>query len=292
MAVSQGRLAGNGLPNNGFYAANTIHPKVQLSYRDANNGDNMLRLVEDASEAPRATIDVADGHYAQLDLAVTSGEGISNFQVVLSYADGSSEVLSSQAPDWFDELSSNPQMIGGGEVYYLRNGMDRITSGSYQQAADPALFGVRFVVDAGRTLQSFTVTQFGDSTDSRDQVLALLGGVLSTTALPPPPSAQRESAVTDAAFANLESPGSATSSGSTYDRIARPMLTTTADNRLLLSSINETDWRKGKNVFEDLSSRSIPRADGDNMLDEGREEAFADDGKGSPWDIFAITRVL
>ncbi|MEX2316869.1 MAG: choice-of-anchor Q domain-containing protein [Pirellulales bacterium] len=178
-AEQNARTASHGLPNDGFFPSTALHPDIQLGYRDANNGKNTLRL-DTLNEA--VTIDVPDGAYSQLDLAAMSGFGLSDFNVTLLYADGS-EARGTVAPDWFDDdtnYGTSGVVSDGATIYYLRNGMDRVSASVYEQSADPALFGFRFAVDPGRTLQIILIRQL----DTNNSVLNILGGALKPAGAP------------------------------------------------------------------------------------------------------------
>jgi hypothetical protein len=240
-AVANGRPAANGLPNDGFFPATAVSPDIQLLYRDTNNGDNTLRLAENTANPPQVTIDVPDGAYAQLDLAVMSGDGTSSFQVDLHYADGTSDSHTSQALDWFNEPSPIPQAIGDGQVYYLRDGMDRFAGGFYENVADPAVFGVRFAVNAGKTLESITVTQLGNTPDGRTQVLNILGGAVSEIGPPGSGASAGPEAVVakDAVIPSLAAEPiavAAQTNGSYPQSLAAPSLPITAPRRGVLAA--------------------------------------------------------
>jgi hypothetical protein len=177
-AVQNGRPASRGLPDNGFFPATALHPDVQLPYRNNDNGNNLIRLYNQDNVV---AIDVPNGAYTSLDLAVLSGQGSSPLRVDLNYADGG-VALNSTVPDWFDDpaaLTSPGKFVeGDGIFYYLRDGLDRVVGATYENSADPALLGLKFAIDPTRTLQSITVTKLNFSS-----VLSLLGGALSGAAV-------------------------------------------------------------------------------------------------------------
>ncbi len=248
-SVQNGGNGLNALPTSGFYPTDVQHFDLQLAYRDANNTNNVLHL--DAGEA--GEINVPDGSYAQFDLIATSGDGQSPLTVTLHYSNGTQTTLASTVPDWFDDpaglTSSNSIAQGDARLYFLQNGMDRVNglTNSYQAAADPAVFGLRFAVDGNRTLQSITVSNVSGS----GSVLTVLGGSLSHIALASGASAisstfSVEPAATDAAFAMYDEPVISpmkmpitsildiASSGSTpYDSALLLLRDGESDNRLL-----------------------------------------------------------
>ncbi len=172
---------GNGLhalPTSGFFPSDVQHFDIQLMYRDANNTNSVLRL-DAAGET--AEISVPDGTYAQLDLVVTSGDGPTPLSVTLRYGDGTQTTLLSTAPDWFDDpaglTASNSIAQGDARLYFLQNDMDRVNglTHTYQASNDPAIFGLRFAVNAAKTLQSISVAK----TDASGSKLIVLGGAVS-----------------------------------------------------------------------------------------------------------------
>ncbi|BAY79100.1 hemolysin-type calcium-binding region (plasmid) [Nostoc linckia NIES-25] len=142
--------SGNGLPDDGFFAATSFHPDIQLSYRNTDNGNN-ARLIKTSTGS--FTFNVS-GQYAYVHLALTSTEGNSDVRLTLNYSDGTTETTNSQTiPDWYNEITPS------NTLYYLSNDLDRSkTDGTgFEDANDPALFGVRFSANAAKTLQSITV---------------------------------------------------------------------------------------------------------------------------------------
>ncbi len=156
-ATFTGGASGNGLPDNGFFAANAFRPDIQLAYSNTDNGNN-ARLI--ATSTGSFTFTVPANQYPAIHLAVTSTEGSSSIRVIMNYSDGSQIPTSSQTiPDWFDEITETSSL------YYLINGMDRSAASgtNFQDVNDPAVFGVRFAADPTKTLQSITVEKTASS---------------------------------------------------------------------------------------------------------------------------------
>jgi Ca2+-binding RTX toxin-like protein/methionine-rich copper-binding protein CopC len=170
---------GNGLPDNGFFAANAYHPDVQLGYNNTNNGNNAKVLTTNGTSF---TIPVTPNQYSEIHLFATSTNGNAGMQVTFNYSDGTTGTSTATVSDWFDEITETPSN------YYLINGMDRstdTTGTAYTDVNDPAIFGLRFSPNPAKTLQSITVTKTSGTTV--DNYLGVFGatGVLETT----PPTA-------------------------------------------------------------------------------------------------------
>ncbi|MFM6511804.1 MAG: proprotein convertase P-domain-containing protein, partial [Microcystis panniformis] len=150
-------LNGNGLPDAGFFAANSYHPSIQLGYSNSDNGNN-ARLITTSTGS--FTVNIPSGQYRAIHLAVTSTEASSNLRLILNYTDGTSETTTTRTiPDWFNEITESK------DLYYLIDGLDRARADgtTFQNFNDPALFGVRFLVNSAKRLQSFTVEKTASS---------------------------------------------------------------------------------------------------------------------------------
>ncbi|MEG3835081.1 DUF4347 domain-containing protein, partial [Microcoleus sp. Z1_C3] len=153
-ATEKGGASGNGLPDNGFFAANAFRPDVQLGYNNTNNGNNAKVLTTNGTSFNFA---VTPNQYSQIHLFATSTNGSAEMQVTFNYSDGTNGTgTATVVPDWFDEITETSSS------YYLIDGMDRSsdTAGTgYQNANDPALFGFMFNPNPAKTLQSITVSK-------------------------------------------------------------------------------------------------------------------------------------
>ncbi|WP_334797850.1 putative Ig domain-containing protein [Nostoc sp.] len=141
---------GNGLPDNGLFSATNFHPDIQLSYRNSDNGYN-AHLIKTSTGS--FTFNVS-GQYAYVHLGLTSTEGSSNVHLTLNYSDGTTKTTNSQTiPDWYNEITESKTL------YYLINDLDLSNADAtgFNNANDPAIFGVRFSANAAKTLQSITV---------------------------------------------------------------------------------------------------------------------------------------
>ncbi|MEH2314295.1 MAG: DUF4347 domain-containing protein [Nostoc sp.] len=141
---------GNGLPDNGLFSATNFHPDIQLSYRNSDNGYN-AHLIKTSTGS--FTFNVS-GQYAYVHLGLTSTEGSSNVDLTLNYSDGTTKTTNSQTiPDWYNEITESKTL------YYLINDLDLSNADAtgFNNANDPAIFGVRFSANAAKTLQSITV---------------------------------------------------------------------------------------------------------------------------------------
>ncbi|MDZ8226250.1 DUF4347 domain-containing protein [Nostoc sp. ChiVER01] len=167
---------GNGLPDDGFFGATSFNPDIQLSYRNSENGNN-ARLI--TTSTGNFTFNVSSGQYAYVHLALTSTEASSNVRLTLNYSDGTTQTTDSQTiPDWFNEITPSTTL------YYLIDGLDRSKADGtgFENANDPAIFGVRVSADATKTLESITLEKTAST-----GYLAFLG---ATGELNTPPTLQ------------------------------------------------------------------------------------------------------
>ncbi|BAY25930.1 hypothetical protein NIES2100_57400 [Calothrix sp. NIES-2100] len=186
-ATSAGGSNGNGLPDNGFFAANAYHPDIQLNYTNSNDGNN-VRLLN--SSNPSFTISVPQTKYSEVHLFAFSTNEYNNansINVKLNYTDGSFTQVNTNVPDWFYNINETP------DLYYLIDGLDRANfysgSPSFENTDSAAVFGLRFTSDSTKTLQSIQVTQ--TSTSQANLVFLGSTGVPVSSYTPPsntPPS--------------------------------------------------------------------------------------------------------
>lgn len=153
VATAAAGAQGKGLPANGFFPANSLHPDIQLPYRDTDNGNNAWVA---PANGQGVTVDVPDDKYSELHVAAVATDGPAIMQATLTYTDGTQSSATANVPDWLDEITQSPS------AYYLIDTLDQAQpNGTFQQANDPALFGFRFTPDPTRTLQSVTLTKTG-----------------------------------------------------------------------------------------------------------------------------------
>ena len=79
-------------------------------------------------------VDVANGEYHHLTLAVHATGGAASFRVELHYADGSSSNRDTIVPDWLDDPSRGPR--GDATLGYMANGLDVVDPG-FGLSGDP-----------------------------------------------------------------------------------------------------------------------------------------------------------
>jgi len=171
-----GGAVGNGLPDDGLFAANSFHPDVQLGYRNDNNDVNS-RFIKTSTGS--FTFAVTPGNYSEIHLAATSTEGSSAVRATFTYADGTTNTTTTQTvPDWYNSITQSTS------TYYLIDGMDRSYADgtTFQNVNNPAVFGLRFTPDSTKTLQSVTV----DKTASAGWLL-FFGSTGVTSAAPNTP---------------------------------------------------------------------------------------------------------
>ncbi|MGB3404406.1 MAG: cadherin domain-containing protein [Microcoleaceae cyanobacterium] len=128
---------GQGLPDNGFFPANSYHPNIQLQYRNSNDGDNLRQIT---SSTGSFNFSVSYEQFSEVHIAALSTQGSSDVRLTFSYNDATSVTTSSaEVPDWFDDISQTSYR------YYLIDGMDRAHSNNtLDDTNDPALFGLKF----------------------------------------------------------------------------------------------------------------------------------------------------
>ncbi|MBF0339823.1 MAG: tandem-95 repeat protein [Magnetococcales bacterium] len=162
-AVSDGLSVG--MNDNGFYAANSYHPGVQLLTTNTNDGNNVLRVGGVGS----TFVDVTDDHYGYLHVFASATEGTGTFHVRLNYSDGTSvDSASITTPDWSGTLLHNTETATS---YYLINAMDRWNGemSFWEASGMQTVFGFRVTVDSTKTLTGFDLQTEG--------LTPLVGGV-------------------------------------------------------------------------------------------------------------------
>ncbi|MEG4470745.1 DUF4347 domain-containing protein, partial [Microcoleus sp. AT9_B5] len=178
-ATFQSAANGNGLPDNGSFAANAYHPAVQLGYNNTNNGNNAKLLITNGTSF---TFAVTPNQYSAIHLFATSTNGAAGMQVTFNYSDGTTGTSTATVDDWFNEITTESF-----SKYYLIDGMDQRTGAAgttYQNANDPAIFGFGFNPNPAKTLQSITVTKTsGGTVDNRLGIFGATGVVGPTVAL-------------------------------------------------------------------------------------------------------------
>ena len=155
---------GKGLPDNGFFAANSFHPDIQLSYNNNDNGNNAVLL----KGTDQFTFAVPPRKYKAVHIPLTSTNGKSNILLFFNYSDGTNSNANIQTiPDWFDEIKETDKL------YYLIDGMDRSKANGkdYNDSNDPALFGAMFTPDSTKTVTSIKIVN-----NSKSSNLVFLGG--------------------------------------------------------------------------------------------------------------------
>ncbi|HEY9691409.1 MAG TPA: putative Ig domain-containing protein [Oculatellaceae cyanobacterium] len=145
------------MPDNGFFAANSYHPDIQLQYGNSDNGNN-LHLIKTSTGS--FNFSVPNDVYSQVHIVALSTEGSSNMSLRFTYSDGTFADTGTQTvPDWFDEITESTSR------YYLINSMDRASPTTrFDNANDPALFGLRFDnPQPSKTVTSMTVNKANSS---------------------------------------------------------------------------------------------------------------------------------
>ncbi|WP_254173994.1 DUF4347 domain-containing protein [Planktothrix pseudagardhii] len=149
---------GNGLPDNGSFAANTYHPAIQLGYSNTSDGNNAKVL---SANNTSFTFNITSGQYSAIHLFATSTDGTAGIEVKFNYSDGTNETSTADVPDWFDTITESAN------TYYLIDGMDRsfdLTGSNYHDADTAALYGLKFAPNPAKTLSSITFTKTSGTT--------------------------------------------------------------------------------------------------------------------------------
>ncbi|MDQ6962000.1 MAG: Ig-like domain-containing protein [Mariprofundaceae bacterium] len=177
-AIANNRPAANGLPDNGFFAANLDHPAVTLSNFNA-NGVNAYQVANNT--LANVTAQVTPGQYSEVHVyASAGGAGINSpatFKLIMHYTDNTQSTSAIfNVPDWFGNITPNTNS------YYLRDRMDRMSlAGIYNAAANPAVFGFKVLTNAAKTLSSISIIV----TSNQAGAFNFFGGVATTVATIP-----------------------------------------------------------------------------------------------------------
>ena len=160
---------GNGLPDDGYFAANGYAPEVQLAYSEDEATDNLNGKIVNYGGDP-FSFSVEEKAYSSVHLFATSALDSSNIEVTLNYSDGSTSNGEFTIPDWYDEITETE------DRYYLIDGVDRYNANTsaFQNANDPAIFGIKVDADTSKTLSSVTVSR--KTTGSTNSRLTVFGG--------------------------------------------------------------------------------------------------------------------
>jgi serine/threonine protein kinase/tetratricopeptide (TPR) repeat protein len=119
-------------------------------------GKNSVQL--SALDRGQIRIPVPPGSYSAVRFLVTGGNGDSLVPVVFEYSDGTTDETSLPCDDWFDDVPEEGKVdvigvVQPGVVPAL-DGMDRICTGLFQDAGDPAIFEVVRVTRPGKRLEA------------------------------------------------------------------------------------------------------------------------------------------
>ena len=160
----------NGIPDNGFFAANAFHPDIDLQYDNTNNGNN-ARLLQGTGGF---NVAVTPGTYSEIHLAGFATEGTTTATLVFRYSDGTTaQSTAVTVRDWFDSITESA------DQYYLVDGTDRAATDGSTYANDnaAAIFGFRFVNPSpSKTLTSLDIVK---TSASGNFVFMGAAGVLS-----------------------------------------------------------------------------------------------------------------
>ncbi|MCB8788388.1 DUF4347 domain-containing protein [Planktothrix agardhii] len=157
-ATFQAGANGNGLPDNGLFAANSYHPNIQLGYNNTNDGNNAKILTTDNSSF---TFNVTASPYQKIHLFATGTNGSGTIDIKFNYSDGSNSTSTGTIGDIATSITESASS------YYLINGLDLsndTTGSSYWDFNAGNIFGLGLTPDTTKTLQSITVTRTSGTT--------------------------------------------------------------------------------------------------------------------------------
>jgi hypothetical protein len=149
---------GGGLPNDGFFAADSDHPDVQLAFSDSSSAPNSFILNAPDTSILSVGFPVVLTSYSTVQIYGTSTEGSSSLTVTLAYTDSSTDVTSFTVPDWFQYSSAVAP------VFVVQSGLSRFSAGTPDDDSDtPALYGATAQANPAKTLVSVTISVAGGS---------------------------------------------------------------------------------------------------------------------------------
>jgi hypothetical protein len=147
-----------GLPDDGFYAAGSGHPDVQLAFRDTSVGPNSVLMNAPGTNVLTVTFPLVVTSYSTVQLYATSTEGSSSVTVTLNYGDSSTAVTSVIVPDWGQSSTA------AAPVFVMQSDLSRFSMTHPTDFGDDfALYGVTTVANPAKTLVSVTVAVAGGS---------------------------------------------------------------------------------------------------------------------------------
>ena len=138
------------LPDNGYFAANDVHPKVQLHF--ANNKGTAYQ----AHALPnRGAFDLAVPRraYRGIQLYLTSAEGPSDIRVILHYFDGSTDTVEKTLPDY-----AEPPTDADPDFFALAGNLAKWDAEGHLKEPDHHfIYGMNLQPDIDKALTGITV---------------------------------------------------------------------------------------------------------------------------------------
>lgn len=118
---------------------------------------NSIKFMNNDAQRGPFTFDmVPPGHYKELRMSATVGNGFGALKTTLNYQDGTTEVTELHADDWFRDPTDSSWQFA--DVRLLINGMDRLDgSSNFADANDPAVNEDRAPVNPDKVLVSVTL---------------------------------------------------------------------------------------------------------------------------------------
>lgn len=162
-----------GLPDNGFFPANSDHPDVLLGYRNTDFGNNARRL---SPPNDAVTIQLPHRIFHRLQIIGISTEGTTTHTATIRYLDGTESAETITYDDWYTTKL-------GTRSYRLVNGLDRASIGDNRGYPYPDLFtrgfavsGIDLTPNTTRMAQDVTITCTSTSSGStRFHLLGIVG---------------------------------------------------------------------------------------------------------------------
>jgi hypothetical protein len=145
-ALAISPTTGNGLPDDAYFPANSLHPEVYLHWRNSNDGRN-CRIMRAGDDFTFTVPAFTYGHVQIYGFA--AGGGLANVTYTLTYRDGTIQTVHAGFLDW----TTDPPSTG---FFYLIDGLD-IYNTAFANNNDLAIFGHNVTPDDTKVLTSIRV---------------------------------------------------------------------------------------------------------------------------------------
>jgi hypothetical protein len=171
VAKAKGQPSNDGVPDDGIFGATNVHPRIELANFNTANSNAWQVDGLGSVKSP-----VVNGEYSTVHvIASAGGAGAGNparFEVIFNYQDGTTANSPEfTVPDWFGTPPDPPG-------YPLRDGMDRVFGGRYEDSNEPGIFGYAIPMDSAKTLTGVTISV----TENQAGSFNFFGGVATQAA--------------------------------------------------------------------------------------------------------------